>query len=37
MRLRLTLLYSGLFLLAAAMLLAFTYVFVGPRARTTSA
>ena len=27
-RLRLTLTYSGLFLLAAAMLLAFTYVFV---------
>ena len=27
-RLRLTLIYSGLFLLASAMLLAFTYMFV---------
>jgi signal transduction histidine kinase len=36
-RLRLTLTYSGLFLLAAAMLLAFTYVFVVRGLSTTSA
>ncbi len=36
-RLRLTLIYSGLFLLAAAMLLAFTYVFVVRGLSTTSA
>ncbi len=36
-RLRLTLVYSGLFLLAAAMLLAFTYVFVVRGLSTTSA
>jgi signal transduction histidine kinase len=36
-RLRLTLAYSGLFLLAAAMLLAFTYVFVVRGLSTTSA
>jgi signal transduction histidine kinase len=35
-RLRLTLIYSGLFLLAAAMLLAFTYVFVVRGLATTS-
>ena len=35
-RLRLTLTYSGLFLLAAAMLLAFTYVFVVRGLSTTS-
>ena len=36
-RLRLTLVYSGLFLLAATMLLAFTYVFVVRGLSTTSA
>ena len=36
-RLRLALIYSGLFLLAAAMLLAFTYVFVVRGLSTTSA
>ena len=36
-RLRLTLIYSGLFLLAAAMLLTFTYVFVVRGLSTTSA